>query len=116
MKTNDIETLIQTYAAAWSEPDDEKRGKLLDAVWSAGATYTDPVAHAANKAELHTLIAGFLTENPGAQFTLNGPIDSHHHHIRFYWTMNLANGTTLPGMDYGEVTPDGKLSKIIGFF
>jgi len=112
----DVKPLIQKYVAAWNERDADARRALLDAVWSTGATYTDPVFHAENQAELDAVIGRFLADNPGASFTLHDPVDCHHHHVRFYWTLNLASGATLPGMDYGEITADGKLAKIVGFF
>ncbi len=111
-----LETTIEKYFAAWSEPDAAARKALLEAVWSADGTYTDPMAHAANRAELDALIAKVLSTNPGAKFTLRDKIDAHHGHIRFYWTLTFADGTEAPGMDYGEVAPDGKLIKIVGFF
>lgn len=115
-KSMTLDTTLQKYVAAWSEPDAAARQVLLEAIWSADGTYTDPMSHAANRAELDTIIAGFLSANPGATFTLNGKIDAHHSHVRFYWTLTFANGTQLPGMDYGEVALDGKLTKIVGFF
>jgi Domain of unknown function (DUF3291)/SnoaL-like domain len=111
-----IESTLEKYVAAWSEPDAAARQSLLEAVWSADGTYTDPMSHAANRAELDAIIARFLSANPGAKFTLKDKIDSHHGHVRFFWTLHFANGTELPGMDYGELAPDGKLIKIVGFF
>lgn len=110
------DAIVKQYITAWSEPDAAARWVLLEAAWSTDGSYTDPLSHASNRADLDTLIAGFLSANPGAQFTLNGKIDSHHGYIRFFWTLTFADGTELPGMDYGEIAPDGKLAKIVGFF
>jgi hypothetical protein len=107
---------IEKYLAAWNEPEPAARRALLEACWSADGTYTDPRSHGANLAELDAIIAGFLSASPGAEFTLNDKIDAHHGYVRFYWTLHFANGTELPGMDYGEIAPDGKLKKIVGFF
>lgn len=112
----DIETLIGDYIAAWSEPDPAARRKLLESAWDDEGSYTDPVSHAANRAGLDAIIARFLDENPGAKFTRKDKLDHHHGHIRFYWVLTFASGVQLPGMDYGEVTPNGKLAKIVGFF
>jgi hypothetical protein len=116
MTPADVDILIGKYIAAWSEPDPAARRALLEVVWSADGTYTDPLSHASNREELDTLIAKFLENNSGAKFTLRDKIDFHHGYVRFYWTLHLANDRVLPGMDYGEVAPDGKLSKIVGFF
>jgi len=47
---------------------------------------------------------------------LAGPIDHHHGHVRFYWQLRLPNGADVPGMDYGEVSAEGQLVRIVGFF
>lgn len=116
MEPSAIETLISKYVGAWSEPDAAARQQLLEAIWSPGGTYTDPLTHAASRAELDAVIEQFLQSNPGAQFSINGKIDAHHQHIRFYWVLHMSNGRELNGMDYGELAPDGKLQKIVGFF
>jgi len=116
MEQNQVETLIGQYILAWSEPDPEARRKLLETVWTQAGVYTDPVSHAPGREALDQAIAQFLAGNPGAKFTLTGKIDHHHEAVRFYWTLHLANGVEIAGMDYGEVTLDGKLAKIVGFF
>lgn len=116
MNPNEINALVDNYVAAWSEPEANARQKLLEVVWQVDGIYTDPLSHATNRAGLEAIIAQFLKNNPGAKFTLNGPPDHHHQHIRFYWTLRLANGREIPGMDYGEVSPEGQLVKIVGFF
>lgn len=111
-----LETLISQYVTAWSEPDAAARQKILEAIWSPDGTYTDRLSHAANRAELDAIIANFLQTSPGSRFTVSGKIDSHHDYIRFYWLLRLGNGKEMNGMDYGELAPDGKLQKIVGFF
>jgi hypothetical protein len=110
------EATIQRYIAAWSEPDPAARQQHLAAAWDEHGTYTDRTAHLAGRAALDAHIGQFLAANPGAGFILTAPLDHHHQHVRFYWTLRFAHGAELPGMDYGELGPDGKLVKIIGFF
>lgn len=111
-----IEALIVRYTLAWSEADAEKRMQHLAAVWEDDGVYSDPLSEAPGREALHQLIGGFLAQNPGAFFELAGPVEHHHQHLRFFWKMLLANGSELRGMDYGEISPNGKLSKIVGFF
>jgi hypothetical protein len=116
MTSTDILPLIEEYIAAWNEPDPSIRIELLEAVWQENGAYIDPVSHAENRAGLDAIIDGFQGDNPGAKFILNEKIDFHHGRVRFYWDLHLANGMEIPGMDYGEVSLDGKLVKIVGFF
>ena len=110
------ELVVAGYIAAWSEPDAAAREALLASVWAEDGAYTDPTAHVTGRAALSAHIGGFLQANPGARFTLDRPHEHHHTHVRFYWTLRFANGVTVPGMDYGELSAEGKLARIVGFF
>lgn len=110
------EAVVAGYIAAWSEPDSAARQRLLDRVWAEHGAYADPTVELTGRAALNAHIGGFLHSQPGARFTLTAPPDFHHTHTRFYWTLHFAHGAAVPGMDYGEFGPDGKLVKIVGFF
>jgi hypothetical protein len=116
MNAPELDSLMRQYVAAWSEPDPAERRRLLEAVWDEHGRYTDPISDAAGRAELDALIGAFLNRNPGARFSLNDTPDHHHGYVRFFWTLRFANGRELPGMDYGEVSSEGKLTRIVGFF
>ena len=77
---------------------------------------TDPTVHLPNRAALEAGIGQFLTDYPGAALELVGDPAYHHHYIRFEWVIIFADGGELPGIDFGEISPDGKLAKIVGFF
>lgn len=111
-----IQTTIEGYLNAWNEPDAAARLTLLETIWSDDGVYTDPIAHAENRAELNAVIGRFHEMNPGAKFALKDEITAHGVHVRFYWTLHFANDISIPGMDYGELAADGRLSKIVGFF
>lgn len=110
-----VDSLIEGYLAAWSEADAARRRELLEAVWETDGVYSDPQSFAPGLDALHATIGGFLASSPGAAFSLNGSIDQHHDSLRFYWTLRMG-GQEIAGMDYGEVSPVGKLRKIVGFF
>ena len=110
------EATLAGYLAAWNEPDPAARMRLLAAAWAEGGAYTDPTVELTGRAALDAYISGILQRQPGARITLTAPPNFHHTHTRFYWTLRFANGAEVPGMDYGEFGPDGKLVKIVGFF
>jgi hypothetical protein len=111
-----LEKLIGAYIGAWSEPDAARRRALLEQAWEVDGVYTDPQTHAVGRDALDAHIGGFQASAPGATFALNGAVDHHHDHVHFSWTLTLPGGQEVPGMDYGELSPSGKLSKIVGFF
>jgi hypothetical protein len=112
----ELDTLIRSYMAAWSEPDTAVRQRLLEAVWEEQGSYTDPLSQVTDRAGLEALISRFLASNPAAKFSLKGKIEAHHSHVRFYWLLRLSHGVEIEGMDYGEISAGGKLMKIVGFF
>ena len=109
--------LIALYAGAWSEPDRALRHRLLERVWAEDATYTDPTAHDSGRSGLVDHIGGFFEQFPGARVELTSGIDAHHDKLRFTWRMVLGDGKVfVEGTDFGEMSPDGKLHRIVGFF
>jgi len=113
----DIERLIDAYCAAWGEFDPVRRERMLGDIWAGHATYTDPRAHAAGVGELTALIGRVQATRPGARWLRTSVVDSHHGLVRFGWRVVLGDGTMLPeGLDVAEISGDGKLLRIVGFF
>ena len=112
-----IEQAIATYCAAWNETDAVARDALLAQVWADGATYTDPTVHLTGRPALVAHIDAVFARYPGSTIEMTSAVDAHHTVARFAWRKVLADGTALPeGIDFAEVGPDGKLTRIIGFF
>lgn len=108
---------IDRYCAAWSEVDPARREQILAEVWEERGTYTDPRANVIGVKELSALIGKVLTGRPGAKVVRTSAVDAHHGLARFAWRVVQADGTALPeGIDFAEVSPAGKLVRIVGFF
>lgn len=117
MTQQSLEQLIDAYCAAWSEYNPARREELLREVWDEQATYTDPRADVQGIAELSALIGKVLAGRPGAKVVRTSVVDEHHGLARFAWRVVQADGTLLPeGIDFAEITSDGKLRRIVGFF
>lgn len=117
MQPNDIVVLIDRYCAAWNEPDALRRRELMASVWAEAATYTDPNVHAAGVDELLDHIARTVARRPGAKVVRTSRIDVHHGVARFGWRIVQADGSMLPeGLDLVDITADGKIGRIVGFF
>ncbi|MBI4866341.1 MAG: nuclear transport factor 2 family protein [Candidatus Wallbacteria bacterium] len=113
----ELDELIPRYLDAWSEPDRSRRQELLERVWAEDGTYTDPNTHVPGRRELLEYIGVILGQFPGARIVLTSAIDAHHQSVRFTWRMVLADGAVFAdGLDFGELAPDGKLQRIVGFF
>lgn len=112
-----FEQVIDTYCAAWSDPDPARRREILGRVWADGATYTDPTVHASGLDELLAHVGTVVAARPGARVVRTSRVDAHHDLARFAWHVVLADGATLPeGLDLAELTPDGRIRRVVGFF
>ena len=111
------EELIAAYFAAWNEPEAARRERLLKEIWAEDATYTDPAVHTVGIRELNEHIDRVFARYPGSRVVMTSRLDAHHGVLRFLWKKTLADGTSLPeGIDFGEVSAEGKLRRIVGFF
>jgi hypothetical protein len=111
-----LEALISSYCAAWGELDAARRGRLVQQVWAESGTYTDPSVHLTGSQELVEYIGRVLKKYPGAWIERTSAVDAHHGMVRFTWRLVWADGETLiEGVDFGELSGEGKLSRIVGF-
>ncbi len=112
-----IDTLVDTYLAAWSEPDGDKRLPLLEQVMDENGTYMDANGTSVtDRASHNEQISEGHVANPGSTVRVTGPTYHFPGHVHFSWILTFGNGSELPGGASGELSPDAKLSKIIFFF
>lgn len=112
-----IEQTVATYAAAWDEPDRNRRRAMLEASVTADAVYVDPTVELRGIAALVDHIDAVQRRFPGTHLELTTAVDQHHGLGRFGWRRVLADGTARPdSIDIVELAEDGRLKRIIGFF
>jgi len=115
--TTDATSVVDAYGAAWLEEDSAARLALLEKAWSDGGVYQDPTADVSGRQALADHIGGFHQNLPGARIEITSAVDAHHGKLRFTWRMLGADGATMvEGVDFGELTEDGRLASIVGFF
>jgi hypothetical protein len=109
--------IVTQYMAAWNEADTAARNALLEQCWADGGVYVDPNVQLNGRDALSRHIAKVQAGRPGARLELMSGIDHHHNVLRFLWTLVRADGTCGDtSIDFGEIGPDEKLVKMIGFF
>ncbi len=109
--------IVEAYGAAWNETDEAKRRGLLEKAWAGDGVYTDPQSHVEGRDALLALIAGFQSQAPGARIVPTSAADEHHGKVRFTWRMDGTDGkAVMEGIDFGELAPDGRIKRIVGFF
>ena len=89
---------------------------MLADVFAEAGTYTDPMGSADSRAALVEHISGFQAMMPGNTIHATSGVDGHGSVFRFAWEMRNGDEVALEGFDFGELDPDGKISRIVGFF
>jgi len=109
--------IVTQYMAAWNEADPTARQSLLEQCWADGGVYVDPNAELTGRESLSEHISKVQAGRPGARLEFMSGIDVHHNVLRFLWRLVRADGTYGDtSIDFGEIGPDGRLIRIIGFF
>src|SRR5499427_3802097 len=111
-----VHEVIERYIACWNQTDPGLRRKLIDEVWAADASYTDPLGEAIGREAIDATIAAVQEQFPGFSFTLLGPVDSHHHQARFTWGLGPDGVEPMVvGFDVAVAGDDGRLATVLGF-
>jgi hypothetical protein len=113
--TNTIATVVDTYIAAWNEPDPERRRALVGSVWTEDGSYLDPLMTGSGAEGIAAMIGAAQTQFPGHRFVLSAGPDAHNDVVRFSWTLNGADGPVAAGTDFATVAGDGRLQAVTGF-
>tara|TARA_A100001391_G_scaffold154859_1_gene112661 strand:- start:192 stop:560 length:369 start_codon:yes stop_codon:yes gene_type:complete len=111
------DALIATYGAAWLEEDEQARLGLLERCWAKDGVYEDPSVRAKGRAALSHHIASVHATYPGARIEVTSGVQGYGQNLRFDWHMRAADGSVaIHGVDFGQIGPDGRLTRITGFF
>src|SRR3546814_9016249 len=112
-----LDDLVTAYCAACNETDPASREAMLAAIWAEDGIYSDPTVQTVGRRELSAHIGRVLARNPDSRILRTSRADSHHGLLRFTFARVLTNGEVLrDGVDFGEVSGDGTLIRIAGFF
>jgi len=109
--------IIEEYIASWNETDADARRALIDQVWAADGSYTDPMAELTGRDEIDAGIAGVQQMFAGLVFSLAGPVDAHHNQARFTWHLGPADGgePVVIGFDVAVLDLAGQIRNVLGF-
>ncbi|HEX4377784.1 MAG TPA: nuclear transport factor 2 family protein [Steroidobacteraceae bacterium] len=109
-------TLADRYIQSWNETDPQRRRALLEALYTDGATYTDPMATLEGREAIDATIQAVQNMFPGQRFSLHGDVDAHHDVLRFRWHLAqpASPEPTAIGFDVA-VLKGGRIAQICGF-
>ena len=112
----DIAAVVDAYFAMWNEDDPARRAELIASAWGNDGAYIDPLQEAEGSEALSAMVDTVHQHYPGQLFRRTTAIDSHHDHHRFGWQLGEGEDLVVAGLDVAHVGPDGRLTRITGFF
>jgi hypothetical protein len=111
-----MQEIVERYIATWNETDPGRRRALIDQVWAADGSYTDPLADVRGRDQIDAVVAAAQQQFPGLEFRLAGPVDANHNQARFTWELAPAGGeSVVVGFDVAVLDGDGQLRSVHGF-
>jgi hypothetical protein len=117
MDMNSTLKAVTQYMEAWNEAAPSARNGILQQCWADDGVYVDPNVILTGRDALSKHISKVQAGRPGARLEFVSAIDAHHNVLRFLWRLIRADGTAGDkSIDFGEIGPDGRLIKIVGFF
>lgn len=112
-----VEGLVDRYFDLWRATDPTSRGQLVEQVFTSDGRHVDPNADAQGHDELVAMIAAVHEGFAGFGIERTSGIDQHGDQLRFSWQMVGADGSVLlAGIDVAEISPDGRLVRVAGFW
>lgn len=112
--------VVEAYVDAWNELDAGRRRAGITRVFADRATYRDPVMSSDGPAGIDAMLAAVQAKFPGFVLKRTSRIDHHSGqqggYVRFNWSLGPAAGpSVVEGVDFCELSPDGKLASVVGF-
>ena len=112
----EIYGVVERYIECWNQADPGRRRSLIEDVWAADASYTDPLADVRGREAIDAVIAAAQQQFGGLVFSLAGPVDANHNQARFTWHLGPHGGEPLViGFDVAVLDADGRISAVHGF-
>ena len=108
-------TMAERYLATFNETDPDQRRALIEALYTADGTYTDPNVDLRGATQIDAFVAQTQEAFPGYRFTVGSPIDAHHSQARFQWHGGPADEPDRYVSFDVIVAEDGRISSVYGF-
>jgi hypothetical protein len=110
-----IASVVDSYLAAWNEPDADRRRALVSDTWTDDGTYLDPLMSGAGIEQITAMIGAAQAQFPGHRFALSEGPDAHNDVVRFSWSLASDGAPVARGQDFAVVAPDGRFHAVTGF-
>jgi hypothetical protein len=113
----EIEKLVDTHLAAYTDPDEAQRLAAIRRTWHAQGRLIDPPMGGVGHEGISDLAAKVVQQFPGHRFARTTAVDAHNEFARYGWKLQDPQGkAVLEGWDFVTLDVDGRLLQVVGFF
>ncbi|GAA1977783.1 nuclear transport factor 2 family protein [Amycolatopsis minnesotensis] len=113
---SDYQHLAERYIAIWNTTGARQRRALVDELFTADVTYTDPLGAVSGRDGVDGFIAGAQAQFAGLEFSLPGTVDGHHDLARFTWHLVRPGAVEPLAIGFDVIESDGdRIRRVHGF-
>lgn len=113
----DATALADRWFAVWNEPDAKRRHALFASLVTDDVLFQDAYSCTYGAADLEAHVAGAKVHMPGITLHRDGEARQCQGTVLVGWSAKSADGSLLSkGSSVFELTPDGRLARVVGFW
>ncbi|MEO7547625.1 MAG: hypothetical protein ABIT82_04330 [Ramlibacter sp.] len=117
MSGTPLETRVDSWLAAYCQPDPTRRLEAIRGAWNEHGHLADPPFEARGHQGIADAGGTLLAQFPGHAFERTTALDAHHNFLRYGWRLlNHEGVAVMEGVDMVELDVDGRLMRVVGFF
>lgn len=113
---DDYPKALNDMMAIWNEPDADARQRLADSALETNLHFVDPNYNILGRNAFLDMVATTREKFPGVTYGHDGEIDAQNNFYRYHWIIKKGDVVAMKGFDCVEMTDEGKVLKVIGFF
>ena len=110
-----VESAVDTYVRAWSEPDSAVRAQMLEACFAADGRIVARNSEIRGRAALAEFMTRFLAEPTLLGVRVTSAIDAGGTTFRYRSSIDRRDGTSREFLDAGEIDASGRIALLLVF-
>ncbi|MEL7043317.1 MAG: hypothetical protein AAGL90_17495 [Pseudomonadota bacterium] len=107
---------LDRMCGVWNTEDADEQVALTKASMEHNVHFVDPKYNIIGHDPFLAMVKATQAQVPGAVYARASKVDFQNNFCRFHWSIHLDGKLVLAGFDVVEVTDQGKILKVIGFF
>lgn len=112
----DYPEALDHMLAAWNAAETSQVRGHLDRALSPQVRFVDPSIDVTGIEGFEANVHEVRGNLPGAVYSRTSGVDGQHGFYRYHWAIHQNGKLLLEGFDVTEVSDDGRITQVVGFF